>query len=173
MRIDETTFSLNIKVLGTNDSDAKVQVENLEPFSKDEFWEFLIRACKAGELPKSARPSREVWRDTKESPQPKKVLKEMDEFNQMYKKFKRKFPQASQELLTQKTREYLESRRKILEDLGSFEEVLRKRLAEDVAKSKETAQPLQKATSQSLETETSEEKTSSTKRTLFDILGDK
>lgn len=172
MRIEETIFSLNIKVLGTNDSDAKVQIENLAPFSKDEFWEFLIRACKAGELPKSARPSREVWRDTKESPQPKKVLKEMDEFNQMYKKFKRKFPQASQELLTQKTKEYLESRRKILEDLGSFEEVLRKRLAEDVAKSKATAQSTSHQP-EPISQPSQQKETSSTKRTLFDILGDK
>ena len=116
MRIEEQTFQLNIRVLGETDETARVQIEGLDPMTKDQMWNFLIRACKAGELPKSARPSREVWRDTREHPQPKAKLREMDEFNQMYKKFKRKFPQASHELLTEKTKQYLEQRKTILQD---------------------------------------------------------
>lgn len=116
MRIEEQTFQLNIRVLGETAETARVQIEELDPMTKDQMWNFLIRACKAGELPKSARPSREVWRDTREHPQPKAKLREMDEFNQMYKKFKRKFPQASHELLTEKTKQYLEQRKTILQD---------------------------------------------------------
>ena len=116
MRIEEHTYQLNIKVLGKDDSTARVQVEELDPMTREEFWEFLLRASKAEELPKSTRPSRAVWRDTKESPQPKSKLKEMDEFNKMYKKFKRKFPQASNKLLEEKTRKYLEQRKQILEE---------------------------------------------------------
>lgn len=116
MRIEENTFQLNIKVLGTNDSDARVQVEELAPMNQEEFWAFLIRACKAGELPKSTRPSRAVWRDTRESPQPKAKLKEMDEFNVMYRKLKRKFPTASPKLLEEKTRKYLAQRKALLEE---------------------------------------------------------
>lgn len=116
MRIEEQTFQLNIRVVGETAETARVQVEELDPFTKDELWNFLIRACKAGELPKSARPSREVWRDTREHPQPKAKLREMDEFNQMYRKFKRKFPQASHELLAEKTKKFLEQRRTIFED---------------------------------------------------------
>lgn len=125
MQIEETTYSLNIRVLGTSDSDARVQVESLEPMTQEEFWSFLIRASKAGQLPKTTRPSRVVWRDTKESPQPKSRLKEMDEFNQMYKKFKRKFPQASHELLVEKTQQYLDQRKTIMED---FQAALRAQL---------------------------------------------
>lgn len=125
MQIEETTYSLNIRVLGTSDSDARVQVESLEPMTQEEFWSFLIRASKAGQLPKTTRPSRAVWRDTKESPQPKSRLKEMDEFNQMYKKFKRKFPQASHELLVEKTQQYLDQRKTIMED---FQAALRAQL---------------------------------------------
>lgn len=116
MRIEEQTFQLNIRVLGETAETARVQIEELDPMTKDQMWNFLIRACKAGELPKSARPSREVWRDTREHPQPKSKLREMDEFNKMYKKFKRKFPQASHELLTEKTKQYLEQRKTILQD---------------------------------------------------------
>lgn len=116
MRIEEQTFQLNIRVLGETAETARIQIEEMDPMTKDQMWEFLIRACKADELPKSARPSREVWRDTREHPQPKAKLKEMDEFNQMYKKFKRKFPQASHELLTEKTKQYLEQRKTILQD---------------------------------------------------------
>lgn len=116
MRIEETTYQLNIRVLGKDDSTARVQVENLDPMTREEFWEFLLRASKAEELPKSARPSREVWRDTREHPMPKHKLKEMDEFNKIYKMFKRKFPLASQELLAEKTRQYISQRATILED---------------------------------------------------------
>lgn len=116
MRIEENTYQLNIRILGKNDDTARVQVEELEPMTRDEFWEFLLRASKADQLPASCRPSRAVWRDTKESPQPKSVLKAMDEFNKVYKSFKRKFPQASNKLLEEKTRQYIDQRKTIFED---------------------------------------------------------
>lgn len=120
MRIEEQTFSLNIRILGTNSDDAKVQVEELAPFTKDELWAFLIRACKAGELPKSCRPSTAVWRDTRESPAPKKQLKEMDERRKAFKQFKRKFPQARDEVIMEKVEKYLENKRKILEEFSQM-----------------------------------------------------
>lgn len=116
MRIEETTFSLNITILGATSSEAKVQVEQISPMGKEEFWNWLISAAKAQELPKTTRPSREVWRDTRESPQPRTKIKEMDEYALQYKKFKRKFPQASPELLAQKTKEFLDARKNILSD---------------------------------------------------------
>lgn len=116
MRIEENTFSLNIRILGTNDTDARAQVEGLDPMTREELWSFLIRACKAGELPKSARPSREVWRDTREHPMPKAKLKAMDEYNKVYKMFKRKFPLADEALLKAKTKQYIEQRKNILAD---------------------------------------------------------
>lgn len=116
MRIEETTFSLNITILGATSSEAKVQVEQISPMGKEEFWNWLISAAKAQELPKTTRPSREVWRDTRESPQPRAKIKEMDEYALQYRKFKRKFPQASPELLAQKTREFLDARKNILSD---------------------------------------------------------
>lgn len=122
MNIEETTFSLNIKILGDSSHTARIQVESLPAMSQTEFFEWLFGACKRGELPRTSRPSREVWRDTKESPQPKHILKQMDEFSLQYKKFKRKYPKASAEKLNQLTKDYLEERKKILE---SFEESLK------------------------------------------------
>lgn len=120
MRIEEQTFNLNIRILGNNSDDAKVQVEELAPFTKDELWEFLIRACKAGELPRTTRPSTTVWRDTRESPAPKKQLKEMDERRKAFKQFKRKFPQARDEVIMEKVEKYLENKRKILEEFSQM-----------------------------------------------------
>ena len=153
MRIEERTYQLNIRVLGKDDDSARVQVEELDPMTRDEFWEFLLRASKADELPPSYRPSRAVWRDTTESPQPKSVLKAMDEFNKVYKSFKRKFPQASAKLLEEKTRQYINQRKTIFED---FQAALTEQLAahpegslfskggleEKIAQSKQASQTL-------------------------------
>lgn len=120
MRIEETTYNLNITILGTTAEDAKIQIEQIAPMNKDEFWNWLISSAKAQELSKTTRPSREVWRDTKENPQPRTKLREMDEFRSTYKKFKRKFPQASEELLRTKTQEFLNGRKKILSDFADI-----------------------------------------------------
>lgn len=148
MRIEEQTYNLNFKILGTNDTDAKIQIEELAPMSKDELWAFLVRSAKAQELPKSARPSTAVWRDTRESPQPKSKLKEMDEFNAMYKKLKRKFPTAKPELLMQKTKDYIEARKKILEELGGFQDTFQEMLGKgqsDILKVANCKEPSQGA----------------------------
>lgn len=156
MRIEERTYQLNIRVLGKDDDSARVQVEELDPMTRDEFWEFLLRASKADELPPSYRPSRAVWRDTTESPQPKSVLKAMDEFNKVYKSFKRKFPQASAKLLEEKTRQYINQRKTIFEDFQAAltEQLASKKglfpegsLTKKIAQSKEASQTLASITS--------------------------
>ena len=116
MKIEQTTFNLNLTIVGEDEESAKIQVEGIDPFTKDEFWTWIIRATRAGELPKTSRPSAQVWKDTKESPQPKSVLEKMNEFNREYKKIKRRFPQASREFLTEKTREFIALKEKALED---------------------------------------------------------
>lgn len=120
MRIEETTFSLNITLTGETSEEARVQIESLSPMTKDQFWNWLIGAAKARELPKTTRPSREVWRDTRESPQPREVKEKMDRFARQYKRFKRQFPQASDKILREKTKEFLESQEKILSDFSSI-----------------------------------------------------
>lgn len=116
MEIEKTIWNFNITVLEGDSRDAKVQIETLPPMTKDEFWDWLLKASKRGELPRTSRPSRETWRDTKESPQPKSALEKMGEFARQYKKFKRQFPQASHEFLSEKTNEFLRNKDKILED---------------------------------------------------------
>lgn len=120
MRIEETTFSLNITLTGETSEEARIQIESLEPMTKDQFWNWLLGAAKARELPKTTRPSREVWRDTRESPQPREVKEKMDRFARQYKRFKRQFPQASDKILREKTKEFLESQEKILSDFSSI-----------------------------------------------------
>lgn len=120
MRIEETTFSLNITLTGETSEGARIQIESLAPMTKDQFWNWLVGAAKARELPKTTRPSREVWRDTRESPQPREVKEKMDKFARQYKRFKRQFPQASDKILREKTKEFLENQEKILSDFSSI-----------------------------------------------------
>lgn len=118
MRLEETilNFNITVHISGDSSEEARIQIESLPPMGKEAFWDFLLRRAKAGELPRTSRPSREVWRDTKESPQPRSKLIEMDEFAKEYKKLKRRFPQADNELLAKKTSEMIEMRKKVFED---------------------------------------------------------
>lgn len=137
MQIQETTFNLNFTVVGDTFENAKIKVEGMEPMSKDVFWDWFIKMAKKNEFRKTTRPSREVWRDTKESPQPRAVKEKMDEFARQYKRFKRLFPQASDQILRAKTTEFLENKNKILED---FSAELSKSLFGDNANCTQTAQ---------------------------------
>lgn len=137
MQIQETTFNLNLTVVGETYETAKIQIEGMNPMGKEEFWDWIIKASKRGELPKTSRPSREVWRDTKEHPQPKEVKEKMDEFAKQYKRFKRLFPQASDQILRAKTTEFLENKRKILAD---FSDILSKSLFGEDSNCTQTAQ---------------------------------
>ena len=60
----------------------------------------------------------QVWKDTAESPQPKEKLREMDLFREEYKRFKRKYPQASDEVLRKKAQQIVELRRGLVEEIG-------------------------------------------------------
>lgn len=137
MQIQETTFNLNLTIVGKTFEDARIQIEGMSPMGKEAFWDWIIKASKKGELPKTSRPSREVWRDTKEHPQPKEVKEKMDEFAKQYKRFKRQFPQASDAILRAKTTEFLENKRKILAD---FSNILSQSLFGEESNCTETAQ---------------------------------
>ena len=60
----------------------------------------------------------QVWKDTAESPQPKEKLREMDLFREEYKRFKRKYPQAKDEVLRKKAQQIVELRRGLVEEIG-------------------------------------------------------
>lgn len=140
----QTTFTLNITVLESGD----LQVEGFEPafqspedlfswlqnlaaekpmpspyrptrFSSE--WareDELQRQARARELFKKRKESVQVWKDTAESPQPKEKLREMDLFREEYKRFKRKYPQAKDEVLRKKAQQIVELRRGLVEEIG-------------------------------------------------------
>jgi hypothetical protein len=140
----QTTFTLNITVLESG----ALQVEGFEPafqspedlfswlqnlaaekpmpspyrptrFSSE--WareDELQRQARARELFKKRKESVQVWKDTTESPQPKEKLREMDLFREEYKRFKRKYPQAKDEVLRKKAQQIVELRRGLVEEIG-------------------------------------------------------
>lgn len=140
----QTTFTLNITVLESG----ALQVEGFEPafqspedlfswlqnlaaekpmpspyrptrFSSE--WareDELQRQARARELFKKRKESVQVWKDTAESPQPKEKLREMDLFREEYKRFKRKYPQAKDEVLRKKAQQIVELRRGLVEEIG-------------------------------------------------------
>lgn len=140
----QTTFTLNITVLESG----ALQVEGFEPafqepqdlfswlqnlaaekpmpspyrptrFSSE--WareDELQRQARAREMFKKRKESVQVWKDTAESPQPKEKLREMDLFREEYKRFKRKYPQASDEVLRKKAQQIVELRRGLVEEIG-------------------------------------------------------
>lgn len=140
----QTTFTLNITVLESG----ALQVEGFEPafqepqelyswlqnlaaekpmpspyhptrFSSE--WareDELQRQARAREMFKKRKESVQVWKDTTESPQPKEKLREMDLFREEYKRFKRKYPQASDEVLRKKAQQIVELRRGLVEEIG-------------------------------------------------------
>lgn len=140
----QTTFTLNITVLESG----ALQVEGFEPafqepkdlyswlqnlaaekpmpspyrptrFSSE--WareDELQRQARAREMFKKRKESVQVWKDTAESPQPKEKLREMDLFREEYKRFKRKYPQASDEVLRKKAQQIVELRKGLVEEIG-------------------------------------------------------
>lgn len=107
MRIEETSLNFNITVhlVGDSYEDAKIQIESLPPMGKDEFWSWLLQRAKAGELPRTTRPSREVWRDTKEHPAPKSELERMAKERKEFLRLKKQFPDAPLSQLEAKVKE--------------------------------------------------------------------
>lgn len=140
----QTTFTLNITVLESGD----LQVEGFEPAfqSPEDLYSWLQnlaaekpmpspyrptrfssewaredelqRQARARELLKKRKESVQVWKDTAESPQPKEKLREMDLFREEYKRFKRKYPQAKDEVLRKKAQQIVELRRGLVEEIG-------------------------------------------------------
>lgn len=140
----QTTFTLNITVLESGD----LQVEGFEPAfqSPEDLYSWLQnlaaekpmpspyhptrfssewaredelqRQARARELFKKRKESVQVWKDTAESPQPKEKLREMDLFREEYKRFKRKYPQAKDEVLRKKAQQIVELRRGLVEEIG-------------------------------------------------------
>lgn len=140
----QTTFTLNITVLESG----ALQVEGFEPAfqSPEDLYSWLQnlaaekpmpspyrptrfssewaredelqRQARARELFKKRKESVQVWKDTAESPQPKEKLREMDLFREEYKRFKRKYPQAKDEVLRKKAQQIVELRRGLVEEIG-------------------------------------------------------
>ncbi len=140
----QTTFTLNITVLESG----ALQVEGFEPAfqSPEDLYSWLQnlaaekpmpspyrptrfssewaredelqRQARARELFKKRKESVQVWKDTAESPQPKEKLREMDLFREEYKRFKRKYPQASDEVLRKKAQQIVELRKGLVEEIG-------------------------------------------------------
>lgn len=140
----QTTFTLNITVLESG----ALQVEGFEPAfqSPEDLYSWLQnlaaekpmpspyrptrfsaewaredelqRQARARELFKKRKESVQVWKDTSESPQPKEKLREMDIFREEYKRFKRKYPQAKDEVLRKKAQQIVELRRGLVEEIG-------------------------------------------------------
>lgn len=139
----QTTFTLNITVLESG----ALQVEGFEPAfqSPEDLYSWLQnlaaekpmpspyrptrfsaewaredelqRQARARELFKKRKESVQVWKDTAESPQPKEKLREMDLFREEYKRFKRKYPQAKDEVLRKKAQQIVELRRGLVEEI--------------------------------------------------------
>lgn len=140
----QTTFTLNITVLESG----ALQVEGFEPAfqSPEDLYSWLQnlaaekpmpspyhptrfssewaredelqRQARARELFKKRKESVQVWKDTAESPQPKEKLREMDLFREEYKRFKRKYPQAKDEVLRKKAQQIVELRRGLVKEIG-------------------------------------------------------
>lgn len=140
----QTTFTLNITVLESG----ALQVEGFEPAfqSPEDLYSWLQnlaaekpmpspyrptrfssewaredelqRQARARELFKKRKESVQVWKDTAERPQPKEKLREMDIFREEYKRFKRKYPQAKDEVLRKKAQQIVELRRGLVEEIG-------------------------------------------------------
>lgn len=85
----------------------------------------LQRQARARELFKKRKESVQVWKDTAESPQPKEKLREMDIFREEYKRFKRKYPQAKDEVLRKKAQQIVDLRRGLVEEIGQELEVIK------------------------------------------------
>lgn len=140
----QTTFTLNITVLESG----ALQVEGFEPAfqSPEDLYSWLQNLAAEKPMPSPYRPTRfssewaredelqrqarareffkkrkesvQVWKDTAESPQPKEKLREMDIFREEYKRFKRKYPQAKDEVLRKKAQQIVELRRGLVEEIG-------------------------------------------------------
>lgn len=140
----QTTFTLNITVLESG----ALQVEGFEPAfqSPEDLFSWLQNLAAEKPMPSPYRPTRfssewaredelqrqararemfrkrkesvQVWKDTAESPQPKEKLREMDLFREEYKRFKRKYPQAKDEVLRKKAQQIVELRRGLVEEIG-------------------------------------------------------
>lgn len=153
----QTTFTLNITVLESG----ALQVEGFEPAfqSPEDLYSWLQnlaaekpmpspyrptrfssewaredelqRQARARELFKKRKESVQVWKDTAESPQPKEKLREMDLFREEYKRFKRKYPQAKDEVLRKKAQQIVELRRGLVEEIGQELSELPKPQAQD------------------------------------------
>lgn len=115
-KLIEQTYNLNITPRQGPLGQLLVQVEGMEPMTGQDFLTWLHAASQSPEqtLRPANRNSIEVWRDTKLSPMPKAKLKEMAEFREQWKKFKRKFPQKSNEELNEMTREWLDTKNNFL-----------------------------------------------------------
>lgn len=113
----EQTWNLNITPKRGQDGELLLEVEGGLLMTGQAFAEWLHKASQSPEpaLRPASRNSIEVWRDTRESPQPKAKLREMDEYAELYRKMKRKFPRESQEQLQKRAKEALEARKSLLE----------------------------------------------------------
>lgn len=153
----QTTFTLNITVLESG----ALQVEGFEPAfqSPEDLYSWLQNLAAEKPMPSPYRPTRfssewaredelqrqtrarelfkkrkesvQVWKDTAESPQPKEKLREMDLFREEYKRFKRKYPQAKDEVLRKKAQQIVELRRGLVEEIGQELSELPKPQAQD------------------------------------------
>lgn len=121
-RLIEQTWNFNITPRIGVQGELLVQVEELAPMSAEEFVTWLHKASASVELPlrPAKRDSVRVWRDTKESPQPREALEKLSEFNKQWKKFKRRFPQLSNEELNKKTQEWLDMKQSFLQSFAEM-----------------------------------------------------
>ena len=121
-RLLEQTWNLNLTPREGPDGQLLVEVEGGLLMSGPDFVRWLHEASQSPDpaLRPASRNSIEVWRDTRESPQPKAKLREMDEFALQYKKLKRKWPGLGQEELRKKTQEALDAKRDFLENFAEL-----------------------------------------------------
>lgn len=121
-RLLEQTWNLNLTPREGPDGQLLVEVEGGLLMSGQDFVHWLHEASQSPDpaLRPANRNSIEVWRDTRESPQPKAKLREMDEFALQYKKLKRKWPGLGQEELRRKTQEALDAKRDFLENFAEL-----------------------------------------------------
>lgn len=147
----EQTWNLNITPRQGPNGELLLEVEGGLLMTGQDFAVWLHKASQSPEpaLRPASRNSIEVWRDTRESPQPKAKLREMDEYAELYRKMKRKFPRESQEQLQKRAKEALEVRKTFLESWAelALEDLLGRegQAGEDAKGAGEAQQPTSRA----------------------------
>ena len=147
----EQTWNLNITPRQGPNGELLLEVEGGLLMTGQDFAVWLHKASQSPEpaLRPASRNSIEVWRDTRESPQPKAKLREMDEYAELYRKMKRKVPRESQEQLQKRAKEALEVRKTFLESWAelALEDLLGRegQAGEDAKGAGEAQQPTSRA----------------------------